>query len=339
MSSRSRAARGEAFHPVRKGSVAIALVLVLLIPGAGLAPARASDCTRTSAGFTPLGDLGAGTYLGREGGLYPGGANERPPAHSALGEALARLAVPRDAAGLPDPALGRSVFLSIGMSNTTQEFQRFLPLAAADPARHPQVLVVDGAQGGMDARRIADPLSPYWDTVNARLAAAGATPLQVQAVWLKEAVAGPSRAFPADAQELQGFLRTIVQILKDRFPNLWLTYVSSRIYAGYATTGLNPEPFAYQSGFAVKWLVEEQISSPLPLLTGGAPQPWLSWGPYLWADGLVPRSDGLVWECADFRTDGTHPSSSGAQKVAGMLVDFLHSDSTAHIWYTCAGAC
>src|ERR671936_402607 len=47
----------------------------------------------------------------------------------------------------------------------------------------------------------------------------------------------------------------IVAILRARYPNLKLVYVSSRTYGGYATTPLNPEPYAYDSGFAVKWLV------------------------------------------------------------------------------------
>jgi hypothetical protein len=65
-----------------------------------------------------------------------------------------------------------------------------------------------------------------------------------------------------------------------RFPNLRLVYVSSRIYAGYASSDLNPELYSYQGAFAVKWLIEKQM--------GGAP--WIAWGPYLWADGAIPRA-------------------------------------------------
>ncbi len=48
--------------------------------------------------------------------------------------------------------------------------------------------------------------------------------------------------------------------MQERFPNLRIAYVSSQTYGGYATTPLNPEPFAYESGFAVKWLIADQIS-------------------------------------------------------------------------------
>jgi len=61
--------------------------------------------------------------------------------------------------------------------------------------------------------------------------------------------------------------------------------------------------------------------------------PWLAWGPYLWADGLTPRSDGLTWACADFVTDGTHPATSARNRVADFLIAFFHSDETAKLWY------
>lgn len=312
----------------KRTATAIAMLSV-----AGWLPAGAADCTRASTGMVPIGDLGTGTYQGAQGGLYPGGVNARPAGHDTLGRALASLAVPRDASGVPNSAQGLSVVLTIGMSNTSNESSRFVTLANADPARHPRVRVVNGAQGGQDAVRISDPAADYWTVVDGRLAAAGATPAQVQAVWLKEAIARPAEAFPADATRLQAELREIVLILKARFPNLYLVFLSSRIYAGYATTMLNPEPYAYQGGFAVKWLIAEQLAGMLP--PGVAP--WLSWGPYLWADGTTPRSDGLVWLCADFAADGTHPSPAGSDKVAQMLLGFFHADPVAEIVYTQAG--
>ena len=49
----------------------------------------AADCTLTNLGITPLNDLGSGLYKGYSGGLYPNGANSRPPAHEAAGENIA----------------------------------------------------------------------------------------------------------------------------------------------------------------------------------------------------------------------------------------------------------
>jgi hypothetical protein len=302
-------------------------------PGVAAAPAAPagvdrplSDCSRTSVGFIPLNDLGAGSYQGYQGGLYRDGLNTPPAWYGELGLAHAGHVVPRNAGGLPDPN-GRIVLLSIGMSNATQEYSTFKAMADADPRKNPRVTIVDGAQGGQDAEAIRDPNAPYWTTVDQRLAAAGATREQVQAIWLKEAIAGVNRAFPADAQWLRDDLRLIVAILESRFPRLQLIYLSSRIYAGYATTTLNPEPYAYQSGFAVKWLIEERLGVNSPGAT------WLGWGPYPWADGLVPRSDGLIWLCTDFQSDGTHPSTSGRSKVATMLLNFFVSDVTAVPWF------
>lgn len=57
--------------------------------------------------------------------------------------------------------------------------------------------------------------------------------------------------------------------------------------------------------------------------------PWLGFGPYLWTDGLTPRSDGLVWTCADVQPDGTHPSLSGRVKIASLLQDFFTQNALA----------
>ena len=296
---------------------------------------------RPTVGLVPLTELGQETYKGQQGGLYPGGSNRRPQAHEEAGLRQAKAIRPLDRQGQPSDD-GAIVLLSIGMSNTTQEFSTFQRLAKAEPTRNPKLVIVDGAQGGMAANVIVATDSPrgqqFWTTVDQRLRDAGVSPLQVQAAWIKQADIAPRASFPDDAKTLQGELERIVRILHEHYPNLRIAYLSSRIYGGYARTRLNPEPFAYQSGFAVKWLIERQIGGAAELNfdpeRGPVQAPWLAWGPYLWADGTRPRSDGLVYESADFAQDGTHPAPNGArEKVAKRLLDFLKTDSTARPWF------
>ena len=327
---------------MQKFNKIILLLLVLSLLTLALphpTPTFASDCGVTSVGFVPLNDLGMGTYLGYQGGLYPNGSNQMPAAHAQAGLAIAQTIQPLSPTGQVDMVDGRIVLLSLGMSNTSLEFQAFMSLAQSDPLLADAVEIVNGAQGGKSAEFASDPNDDFWTTLDQRLVDSSVTPQQVQVVWLKQARAevDPGEQFPTDAEILQDQLQAIVQIAKSRFPNLKIAYLSSRIYAGYASTTLSPEPEAYQSGFAVKWLIGAQINGDPDLNydpnQGSVLAPWLAWGPYLWADGTMPRSDGLVWLCSDFVNDGTHPSGSGAFKVAGMLQDFFRSAETAVPWY------
>lgn len=299
--------------------------------------AFAAECDSISKGFTPLEDLAAGTYQGFEAGLYPGGAGAPPFAHFTAGVTRAHQIEPLDAAGAPDAQNGWIVLLSIGMSNTSQEFGAFLNLANGYAGKNPRLRLVNGAQGGATALRISNPNDVFWSNIDVMLANANLTAAQVQAIWLKEANAAPTEGFPQHAVTLQGQLATVLGILHDRYPNARLCYLSSRIYAGYASTALNPEPYAYESGFAVKWLVEAQIHGDPALnfdaALGPVEAPWIAWGPYMWADGLVPRSDGLTWACGDFAADGTHPSEIGRAKVADQLLAFFTTDATARPWF------
>src|SRR3989338_6749028 len=87
--------------------------------------APGQDCTKTSVGLKPLTELGTGSHKGYQGGLYPNGSNQRPFAHDSAGLHISRQIRPLDGNGTPDPVRGKMVLLSIGMSNTTQEFSRF----------------------------------------------------------------------------------------------------------------------------------------------------------------------------------------------------------------------
>jgi hypothetical protein len=294
--------------------------------GAAADSAGPKDCSKTSVGFSPLSELKGGEYQGYKGGLYPQGKNRPPKKYRKFGRNKASNVRPRDQDGQPSLD-GKIVLLSIGMSNTKGEFKVFQDIAESDKSVSDSVVIINGAEGGEDAEKIRDPDADYWNRVDKKVGGRRLTSEQVQVVWLKEAIARPDETFPDDAERLQGALTDIVDILRDRFDNLRLVYVSSRIYAGYATRKLNPEPYAYQGGFAVKWLIGKQIRE--------APRtrPWLAWGPYLWADGMVERKDGLVWKCEDLADDGTHPSESGKKKVARRLLRFLKRQPTTKSWF------
>jgi hypothetical protein len=280
----------------------------------------------TTAHYAPLGEL-KGDYLGQDGGLYGGGSNSPPKLVKEAAESAARAIQPLNHEGAPNSD-GKIVLLSIGMSNTTQEFSAFKAQADKDERKSSAVVIVDAAQGGQDAPAWNHSDARPWDYARQRLEQAGVSPAQVQAVWLKQAIKGPSRPFPAESDRLTDELRKIVDLAREKYPNLRLVFLSSRIYAGYARSKLNPEPFAYESAFAVRKLVLEQD------LKGETPRPVLLWGPYLWADGDKARKgDGLKWLPEDFGPDGTHPSNSGRQKVARMLVDFFTSDPFARSWF------
>ncbi|MGH2807487.1 MAG: hypothetical protein ACRDKT_09435 [Actinomycetota bacterium] len=318
----------------RFGAVATVVVTIAGITF-GAPTVVAADCDGTSVGLTPLTQLGD-RYQSYRGGLYPKGRNRRPKEHNSAGLRRARRIGPLSSSGEPD-ANGRYVLLSIGMSNTTQEFEAFMQLTRGEAGLDPNLVIVDGAQGGHTAQAWADPNEDAWTTVEQRLQQAGVAPEQVVVAWVKLANPRPSQGFPQATQILQNDTETVIRNMKSRYRNLKLVYLSSRIYAGYATTDLNPEPYAYEGGFAMKWVIRNQIRGDDDLnfkpSEGEVVAPWLSWGPYLWADGLNERPDGLSWECADFLDDGTHPSPSGEQKVASRLLRFLRNDVTARQWF------
>jgi hypothetical protein len=336
---------------------------LLLLIGCGSDPEPGPDAPSSgSAVRMPLSDMRRETYLGFEGGLYPGGSTTPPAEHAAEGLARGRAIRPLDGDGRPQ-AQGRYALISIGMSNTTQEFcseaggppcdaWTFMGQAAADATVNDRALVlVNGAFSGKTADAWDQPGDPDYDRIrDTRLRALGLTEAQVVAAWVKVANARPTASLPqesADAYHLVVQTGNIVRALKARYPSLQQVFFSSRIYAGYASSDLNPEPYAYESGLAMKWVIAAQIEQ---VRTGrvdpragdldyrrGAP--WLAWGPYLWADGTSPRADGLTWVTSDFQGDGTHPARSGEQKVGRLLLEFFKQSPATRCWFVLGATC
>lgn len=299
-------------------------------------PGLSADTPASAAakGLVPLTEL-SGDYHGRDGGLYGGGRNEVPAGHQALAtKALAEIK-PLEADGQPG-ANGKIVMISLGMSNTTNEFSRFVQLANADPRKAGNVTIVDCAQGGQTARVWADAGARAWNVAGERLSQAGVTAAQVQVIWIKQANAGPRDGTDMEMKRLQDDMEKVVLLVKQKYPNARISFLSSRIYAGYAQTGLNPEPYAYEGAFAMRGLIQKQMSGDATL--AGDKAPVLLWGPYLWAAGTTPRkADGLIWSPEDFAGDGTHPGPTGREKVAKLLLDFFTGDANAKPWFVKKG--
>ena len=300
------------------------------------------DVPGLSTPIVPLTDLATGTYVGEEGGLYPNGSNVRPASQDSYGVTLAKAVQPLDSNGNPSPT-GKYVLLVIGESTALDETGvAFLPLAQHDPAVNTNLVFVDGAQGGATPGTLLTTTgNKYFNTIiNNYLPDQGVTANQVVAVWIEDSNGIATGTFPSDMTTMQTDYETVMNNLHTLFPNLTLVYFSSRIYAGYSNgvAKINPEPYAYESAFAVKNAIADQINGATNLCDGNGcspiKAPWMSWGPYYWANGLLASQNGMVWTCQDFQKDGTHPQSpSGDLKVASQLLNFLKTDDTTTPWF------
>ena len=280
----------------------------------------------------PLCDMQAGDrYEGEDGGLYGGGFNTPPDAHANSAKTqLARIR-PLDPQGNPSES-GKIVFVAISMSNATQEFSLFKQLADASPQKSSSLIIVDCAQGGQAMAEWVPANSPPWSEATRRLAQAQVTPAQVQAAWIKLANKRPGGSFQEHARKLESDTLAVLHNARALFPNLRIAYLGSRTYGGYATGPLNPEPYAYESAFPARWLIQRQIKGDPELAEPKSPL--LLWGPYLWADGAKGRKfDNLVWERSDFAQDGVHPTRSGREKVSKLLFDFFTRNVLAKSWF------
>ena len=294
----------------------------------------------------PLIDMGDSiTYKGYEGGLYPGGNDEAPAAH------LAR-----------QPQIDTSQpfgFASLGMSNTWWEWCKspwdsgpiqpygcteysFAGAVADSVGVHPSLRLVSGAQGGKVADDWRQGSNSAWTNLNSLLAEQDLEPADLKVVWIKVVNRNPDSLLPdpsADAYDLLEDLGDIVRLLKARY-GVQQAYLSSRIWAPACAGPKNPEPYAYEGGYAVKWLIEAQIKqlegAPESTIAGDlslVAAPWLAWGPYLWADNGNERSDGLTWSPDDMYTGcNEHPGVAGIIKVANLLVAFFR-DSPLTSWF------
>ena len=274
-----------------------------------------------------------------------------PYDHRAAGSQIGKSIKPLNADGEVDWENGVVIFAAFGASTAGNTFGTFKKLVKQDTTGkyNPCLAFVDLTFGGKGLETMQPPGQHwYWYAMkDSVLAPAGFTPAQVQIAWMKSGSKDDSIVeFPMQPDSIyQKYVRAVVR-MKDSFPNLKILYLTSHAYGGYAGDSSNNveiagEPAAYYGGFAVKWLIEDQIegSPTLKFTNPGAEAPWMAWAPYYWADCTTPRTtDGLVWECSDYSPygGGFHLSNEGKEKESNMLIQFLYNDASSKKWFRSA---
>ena len=141
------------------------------------------------------------------------------------------------------------------------------------------------------------------------------------------------------------FMGNVMRAFRSRYPNLRLVFFTSDVFGGYA----GREPVHYEYGFAMKWLIQAQIDQVASGdtivderagdLNYNTAVPWIGWGPYLWADGARPRSDGLFWALQTDFEDPVHLGREGVEKAAGLLLTFFKTSPQARCWFLAGETC
>jgi len=287
----------------------------------------------------PINELGSEKFMGKTGGLYPGGSNEMPESFYNDAITMAESIAPLSSNGNPDEN-GKIGMISIGASTVAMFGKSVESLIYNVPGINNNLTFVNGGVGGQDLNKIADQNGRYWSKVDQEVINAGLTNEQIQVMWFQEDdLRNTTSAFPERADMLVESFIWHIQQMKKRYPNLKLLYLTGRHTTDYMPAKAKEkhrEPRAYLNGWACKWVIEEQINGNKELTYMGedAKSPLILWGPYFWTQGDITRKDGYSFTPDMVKTDGVHPNTLGEIKVANDLLDFWKADPVSSIWLT-----
>lgn len=337
-------------------------VLILCISFNFTANAQGPVCDNDSSGLIPLIDLGPGTYLGKQGGLYPGGLNyeNTTSAHYKKGKNFAKNLKPLDSLGNISYEKGVVLMAGFGPSVPGHLMDEFVPIVrdTADTEFITNICfdAINMCAGGKGLDYAIGPDSTkYWKQMKNKIEEKGYKVEQLQVGWMyfndKYDSTGVPSSFPETPERIVDDLTFYLHELLEHYPNLKIVFISGRHYGGFADSTLDQypaisEPSSYWNNFAVKWLIERQITGSPELKYFGANinSPFISWGPFYWSDGNIPRAtDGVLYQCSDFSsTDGFHLTDSTYVRDATTLMDFIYNSAFSKYyvrdglsWSTC----
>jgi hypothetical protein len=239
------------------------------------------------------------------------------------------------------------VLLLVGMSCARASALQFIQDAYADPSINPNLVIVSAAMPRASAYLWSGSTFGGWtDITDFFLPQNGVTANQVVAAWVLTTDGDIPGVFPGDMVQLQAEFESIAQNLHSLFPNLTMAFYTSRFYAGYGNGQpgtVSPEPYAYESAFAVRGMIQDQLNGLASMnynpANGTVKAPWVAWGDYDWANGLNARPDGFAWNCQDFMlNNGEHNSPPGSEKDANLMLNFFRTNDATVPWFLAQGS-
>jgi hypothetical protein len=300
---------------------------------------NSSDATTaTDTIRIPLTDMGAKTYMGFTGHLYPGG--DRPTGTYATDLLnIANSIVPLDASGNVNSTTGVVGFIAIGNSTCTIMMNALRRKTVGNPLTNAKLRTATCTDGGASVNQIMNTNDAYWGIVNTKLTQNNLTNKQVQVVYMEADDSLETKDFPGRPQRARDKFAVAMRTFKTKFPNIKIVYLLSRTTAFIKPKAnghiINSEPDPYYLGWACKWLIQDQINGVPGLIYkgSGAVAPIVTWGWYEWANGTTtPRKDGFVWT-VDMTSDGLHATDIGADTLSNRFQKWLFADPAAKLWY------
>ena len=273
-----------------------------------------------ASSFTPLDQLGTSTYNGRTGGLYTAG-NTMPAAHATQFSKDCN-AVRKDA---------NPVFLALGASNTAMEFELFSEKYSQLSNRNTKLKLVNGCRGSqsLDKFTVDDYLSTF---VPGILSANSVKATDVDVIWLKTSYLGreaQTMSFTDYVNWNVTMYTTVLKALNTQFPNCKIVMFSGRHntwqISGSAAYGQHKEPVAYWDSWAIKDIINKQVS--------GSDFPYSSYPTYVWAFPFYTgknsaNSFGHMWNTSvDSRPDNPHPTDAGKENATTYMINYMSTDS------------
>jgi hypothetical protein len=286
----------------------------------------------------PLNDLGQGTFFDSVGGLYPGGVNTPSGTYADDLLTVSQGIVPIDTFGVPSNIgkQGQILFVSLGASTGANLMKALKLKTVGNPLTNPKLHLMNCNQSGRYAALniIMQPDSPYWSHVKQVITMNRGSLRQVQVVYLETEDSTASRDFPERPNIVKNDIEVCLRVMKQKFPNLKVVYVLSRIRVFGNNEPWSREPSAYYSGWAYKWAIQDQIDGAPNMAYKGtnAVAPMLTWGFYEWAGTNPRKTDGFYWRPSESK-DGLHANDAGEDSLSTRFQRFLLTDNYAKNWY------